>query len=720
MNFKNFLRFLLLCTILGLIVVFFLGDYNQYFSLEYIKQRQQDFANIYQTNKIITIVTFAILYVAITALSLPGAAVLTILAGVLFGTTIGVLIVSPASVIGATITFLLARFLFQDVINKKFPNQVKIINDGVKKDGALYLFILRLVPLFPFFMINILMGLTAIRIITFILVSFIGMLPGTFLYVYAGQSLSKITSTKDILSLEIIIAFSLIAIFPLLTKKLIVFFKAENFDSKLHMNNKFQKPKKFDYNVIVIGAGSAGLVASYIAAIIKAKVALIEKNKMGGDCLNTGCVPSKALIRSAKIMSYIKRAKEFGFTDGKLNFNFADIMNRVQQVIKKIEPHDSIYRYSKLGVDCISGSAKIISPYEVQIDKNKIITAKAIIVATGARPLVPNIPGLSKIDYLTSDNLWQLKKLPKKLLVLGGGPIGSEMAQSFARLGSNVTLIEMAPQILTREDEEVIQLVSKYFKDENINILTSHKAKEFIKKGNKKSLICEVNNKEVIIDFDAVIVALGRAANIDGFGLEELGIVINERKTISCNSFMQTNIPNIYVCGDVAGPYQFTHVAAHQAWYACINALFSPFKKFKVDYDIIAFATFTDPEVARVGLNEKEAKAQNIAYEVTIYGIDDLDRAIADSQDHGFVKILTKPNSDKILGVTIVGSHASDIITEYVLAMKYNIGLKQILKTMHIYPTLAEANKYAAGNWQKNHQPQLIIKLLEKFHKFRR
>lgn len=472
---------------------------------------------------------------------------------------------------------------------------------------------------------------------------------------------------------------------------------------------------KYDYNVIAIGGGSAGLVSSYFAATIKAKIALIERHKMGGDCLNTGCVPSKALLRTAKMLSYAKRAEEFGFKTTTVDFDFSTVMERVQSVIKAIEPHDSIERYTKLGVDCYTGDATILDAHTVEVNGKKL-TTRAIIVATGARPMVPPIKGLKDINYLTSDTIWDLRELPKKLVVLGGGPIGSELAQAFARLGSQVTLIEMAPQILIREDEEVIELIAKRFEADGITILANHKAKAF----EKGKVICEHKGKDVEIEFDQVLVALGRAANTSGFGLEELGIELRDNKTVAANPYLQTNIPSIYVCGDVTGPYQFTHVAAHQAWYASVNAMFAPFKKFKVDYSVIPWATFTDPEVARVGLNEKDAKEQNIPYEVTRYGVDDLDRAIADSEAHGFVKVLTVPNKDKILGATIVGAHAGDLIAEYVMAMKHGLGMNKILGTIHIYPTMAEANKYAAGEWKKAHKPEWALNLVEKFHAWRR
>ncbi len=476
---------------------------------------------------------------------------------------------------------------------------------------------------------------------------------------------------------------------------------------------------RYDYNVIVIGGGSAGLVSSYIAAALKAKVALIEKHKMGGDCLNTGCVPSKALLRSAKIFSYARRAQEFGFRDMNIQFDFAQVMERVQSIIQTIAPHDSIERYTQLGVDCIQGTAKIIAPHEVEVS-GKILTARSIIIATGARPLIPKIPGLDKIEYLTSDTVWDLRVRPGKLLVLGGGPIGAEMAQAFSRLGSQVTLIEMGPDLLAREDNDVIDLVTARFREEGIRVLTNHKAKSFRKEGEQNILTCDHNGQDIDITFDKVIIAVGRQANVTGFGLEELGIKLSSRHTINADTFLETNVPGIYVCGDVTGPYQFTHVAAHQAWYASINALLAPFKRFKVDYRVIPWTTFTDPEVARVGLNEKEAKEKSISYDVTIYGIDDLDRAITDSEAHGFVKVLTVPGKDKILGVTIVGAYAGDMIPEFILAMKHGLGLNKILNTIHIYPTLSEANKYVAGLWRKAHAPELALKLIEIFHAWRR
>jgi len=482
-------------------------------------------------------------------------------------------------------------------------------------------------------------------------------------------------------------------------------------------------PKKFDTNLVVIGAGAGGLVTSYIAAAVKAKVTLIEKHNMGGDCLNTGCVPSKALIRTAKFLSHVSRAAEFGIKTAQVEFDFADIMERVQAVIKAVEPHDSIARYQRHGVDVMIGAAKIVSPWQVEVTTEtgvQTISTRSIVIAAGARPFVPLIKGLDEVGYLTSDTVWNLRNKPKRLLVLGGGAIGCELAQAFARLGIAVTQVEMLPRIMMREDSDVSEMVMAQFRKEGITVLVEHKAKEFMLENGEKILIAEQNGEEVRIVFDEVLLAIGRVANVSGYGVEDMGIALSPRKTIAVNGFQETNYPNIYACGDVTGPYQFTHVAAHQAWYAAVNALFGGFKKFKTDYSVIPWATFTDPEVARVGLNEQEAKEQGIAYEISLYGIDELDRAIADNEARGFVKVLTVPNKDKILGVTIVGEHSGDLIAEFVLAMKHNLGLNKILGTIHIYPTMAEANKYVAGVWKRNHAPKKLLVWVERYHTWRR
>ncbi len=476
---------------------------------------------------------------------------------------------------------------------------------------------------------------------------------------------------------------------------------------------------RYDANLVVIGAGSAGLVSSYIAAAIKAKVILVERGRMGGDCLNTGCVPSKSLIASAKLLHQIRHSTRWGIKKAEAEFDFTDVMARVKSVIAAIEPNDSVERYSGLGVEVIQGEAEVISPTEVKVGE-RTITTRNIILATGAKPFVPPIPGLDEIEYLTSDNIWDLEQLPRRLVVLGGGPIGCELAQCFARFGSEVTVVEMLPQIMIREDEEIAEFMADRFRQEGIRLLTGHKAVRVASENGESVIHCERNGATEVVPFDQILVAVGRAPRSVGSGFDRIDIPLTERKTIETDDYLQAGYPSIFACGDVVGPYQFTHVASHQAWYATVNALFRPFKKFKVDYRVIPWATYTDPEVARVGLNEQDARKDNIPYEVTRYELSHLDRALADGHAEGVVKVLTVPGKDRILGVTILGSHAGDLIAEFVLAMKHNIGLNKILGTIHAYPTWMEANKFAAGNWKKAHAPEWALGLLEKFHRWRR
>ncbi|MBL3598857.1 MAG: FAD-dependent oxidoreductase [gamma proteobacterium endosymbiont of Lamellibrachia anaximandri] len=703
----------LLLVIIGLVGAFFYFDLTQYLTLEYLQTQRDALIEWRRSEPLFAAALFFVVYVLVTALSLPGATVMTLAVGAVFGLFWGLLLVSFASTIGATLAFVIARFLLRDTVQSRFGDRLKSINAGIEKDGAFYLFTLRLVPLFPFFVINLVMGLTPIKTITFYWVSQVGMLAGTVVYVNAGTQLAGLDSLSGILSPGLIGSFVLLGLFPLLAKKFVALVKARRAMAG------WKRPAKFDRNLVVIGAGSAGLVSAYIAAAVKSKVSLIEKHKMGGDCLNTGCVPSKALIRSSRILAQSRRAQEWGFDAIDVKYDFAQIMERVQKVVGEVEPHDSVERYSELGVDVIQGEAKITSPYVVEVDGREI-TTRGIVVATGARPFVPPIPGLDQIDYLTSDNLWQLRELPQRLLVLGGGPIGCELSQAFARFDSQVTMVEMAPRLMIREDEDVAALVTERFLVEGINVLAGHRATEFKVVDGENRLFCDHDGETVEVAFDQVLVAVGRRPNTQGFGLEELDIPLNPNGTIETNEYLETRIPTIYACGDVAGPYQFTHTAGHQAWYVAVNSLFGSFRKFKVDYSVIPFATFTDPEVGRVGLNEQEAKQQGIDYEVSRFDLSELDRAIAEGEAHGMVKVLTVPGKDKVLGATIVGENAGELIGEFTAAMRHGFGLNKILGTIHIYPTLFEANKYVAGVWKRNHKPEKLLNWVERFHAWRR
>ena len=711
-------KILLVALIVVAMAVFWLAGGAEWLTLDNLKQNRDVLDQWIDANWASAIGGYALSYVIVTALSLPGAAVMTLAGGAFFGNLYGLLAVSLASTAGASVAFLMARYLFRDTLRAKYRETVGRIDRGIEKDGAFYLATLRLVPVFPFFLINLVMGLTAMKLRTYALVSWIAMLPGTFVYVNAGTQLGQIESTGDIVSVDLLLSFALLGLFPLIAKFVVGFIRRR----KVYAG--WQKPAHFDYNLLVIGGGSAGLVSAYIAAAVKAKVALIEKNKMGGDCLNTGCVPSKALIRSARAADTLRHANRYGLESVPVKGSFKNIMNRVREVIAKVEPHDSPERYRKLGVDCIAGEASFVSPWELEVRHNdgrtERLTARSIVVATGGKPAVPSIPGLEDMEPLTSDNLWQLEEQPDRLLVLGGGPIGSELAHAFARLGSQVTQVEMGERLLAKEDADVSELVLKQFRADGVDVRLKHSAAEFRIEEGEKVAYCKHEAERVRIPFDQVLVAVGRAANTAGLNLERIGVETLPNGTVPVEEDMSLRYPNVFACGDVAGPYQFTHAAAHQAWYAAVNGLFGQFRRFKVDYRVMPWVTFTSPEVARVGLSEIEAKEKGVAYEVTRYGLDDLDRAIAESEDNGFIKVLTAPGKDKILGAVVVGTHAGEILAEFTLAMKHGLGLNKILGTIHPYPTWNESAKYAAGEWKRSHAPEGILKLLEKLHGWRR
>lgn len=683
-------------------------DIDQYLTLEYAQSQLSAIQDYKNENFALTAIVYFTGYVIATSLSIPGALMITLLGGAIFGVFWGTILVSFASSIGATLAFLVSRFLLREWVEQRFGRYMAPINKGIERDGNFYLFSIRMVPLFPFFVVNLLMGLTAIRTISFYWVSQVGMLTSTVIYLNAGSELSQITSLSGLVSAPVLFSLVLLGVFPLFARLFL-----NSVQRKKSLKN-FEKPRQFDANVVVIGAGSAGLVASLITAGAKAKVVLIEKHKMGGDCLNTGCVPSKSIIRSGRIMSYIRRAKEYGIDGAQGEVNFQAVMARVQNVIKTIEPHDSVERFTSLGVDVELGDAIVESPYVVRVN-DRTITTRSIIIATGARPFVPPIPGLDDIDFLTSDSVWSLEALPKRLLVVGGGPIGCELAQAFSNLGSEVTQVDMSERIMPREDEEVSEAVMRSFREQGIRLLTGH---ELIKFGTAESgdfMEAEHNGETIRVEFDKVLLAVGRKANVEGFGLERLNLRLTEKGNLEVNEFLQTSIPNIFACGDVAGPYQFTHMASFQAWFASLNAMLGGLWRSRVNYKVVPWATFTDPEVARVGLSEQEARDQGVEYELTRYEMDHHDRSLADGEAHGFIKVLTEPGKDRILGVTIVGYHAGELIGEFVFAMTHGMGLKKISAVTHIYPTLLEANKFAANAWRNERLPEKYFPYLKKF-----
>ncbi|MDP4609383.1 MAG: FAD-dependent oxidoreductase, partial [Burkholderiaceae bacterium] len=702
------LKWVVVLLVAAVVWAYAQSDAAQLLSLEGLKTNLSDLDAWRTAQPLRAAALFFVVYVVVTAVSLPGATLLTLAGGALFGLWQGLLLVSFASTTGATLAMLAARFVLGQSVQRRFGERLNAINAGIAKDGAFYLFTLRLVPVFPFFLINLLMGLTQLPVRSFYWVSQLGMLPGTVVYVLAGTQLANIDSLAGIVSPGLLGSFALLGVFPLITKWVLAKWQA------MRVYQGYIKPSHFDRNMVVIGGGAAGLVSAYIAAAVKAKVTLVEAHKMGGDCLNYGCVPSKALIKSAKAAHHMRHAADYGLDavaldEAQVAASFPAVMKRVHQVVSDIEPHDSVERYTGLGVDVVQGYARIVNPWTVEITgpqgEMQTLTTRSIVIATGARPFVPPLPGIEAVGVLTSDTMWEalsaLPQAPKRVVVLGGGPIGCELSHAMARLGSGVTQIEMGQRILPREDEDAAAVVAAAMQRDGVTMLTGHQAVR-CEPGTPEqahAIVVTHNGAEQRIEFDVLIAAVGRTARLSGFGLEELGIEVG--RVVQTNGYLQTKFPNILAAGDVAGPYQFTHVAAHQAWYAAVNALFGDFKLFKADYRVIPWTTFTDPEVARVGLSEAEAASQGIEVEVTRFELHELDRAIADSATKGFVKVLTKPGKDTILGATIVGAGAGDLLTEFVLAMKHGLGLNKILGTIHTYPTMAEANKYAAGEWKR-------------------
>jgi len=717
-------RWLLAVLLLLVGVTWWWLEPAQFLTLEALQERQADLANWRDARPLLAAAAFFLLYVSVTAVSIPGAAVMTLAAGAFFGLLWGTVLVSFASTIGATLAFLVSRFLLHDTVQRRFGDRLAAVNRGMARDGAFYLFTLRLVPLFPFFVINLLMGLTPIRVWTYFWVSQVGMLAATVVYVNAGTQLAQLESLRGILSPTLLLSFVLLGIFPLLARRIV------SWVQRRRAYRGWKRPRRFDRNLVVIGAGAAGLVSAYIAATVRAKVTLVEAHKMGGDCLNYGCVPSKALIRTARLAQQMRRADSYGLLPAEPQLSFARVMQRVHDIIAQVEPHDSIERYEALGVDVVQGHARLIDPWTVEITRHdgdvQRLTTRAVIIAAGAAPVVPDLPGIEDSDYVTSDTLWErfatLSELPRRIAVLGGGPIGCELAQAFARLGAEVTQIERGERLLAREDPEVSAQVRLALTRDGVRVLTGHiatrceAASDAGPSGGR--LVLDHAGSATTLDYDALICAVGRRPRLTGYGLETLGIAVE--RTVVTNEYLETLYPNILAAGDVAGPYQFTHVAAHQAWYAAVNALFGQVRRFKADYRVIPHVTFVDPEVARVGVSETEARAQGLRFEVTRYGIDDLDRAIADSEAEGFVKVITAQGSDRILGVTIVGSHAGELLAEFVLAMKHGLGLNKVLGTIHTYPTWSEANKYAAGAWKKAHAPERLLRWVQRYHSWRR
>lgn len=710
----------LLLVIVGAIVGLYAAGLDDYLDLGRLQTVLDDARAFAAARPWTAALGFAAIYVLATALSIPGATVLTLFAGAVFGLWRGSAIVAVSATLGATLAMLSARYLFRDAVRARFGERLRTLDRGIEREGGFYLFALRLAPLFPFFVVNLAMGLTAIATWRYAWVSLIGMIPGTLAYVNAGRALGELDSLSGLLSPGLLIAFTVLALLPLAARRALAALRARR------VYRGWTRPKRFDRNLIVIGAGAAGLVTSYIAAMVRARVTLIEKAEMGGDCLNRGCVPSKALIRASRAAAEVARAPEFGVPAEHGMPDFAMAMAHVRASIAAIAPNDSVERYTGLGVEVLQGEARVISPWEVEVNGQRL-SARHLVIATGARPFVPPIPGLDTVPWVTSDTFWELETLPQRIVVLGGGPIGCELAQALARFDCEVTIVELAPQLLSREDPDAAEVVRAVLERDGVRVATGRRALEVRRgaDGEPHTLVVEKQDDTgatVLCErpFDLLLIAVGRRANVEGFGLETLGLPLRANGTIETDDHLRTKYPNILAAGDVTGPFQLTHAGAHQAWYAAVNALFGRFRSFAADYRVLPAVTYTEPELARVGLNEREAAAAGIAFETVTHPFSELDRAVAEGATDGFVKVLVPPGKDRILGATVVGERAGEIIALFALAMKHGIGLDKILGTVFAYPTFAEAAKYVAGARRRRHRPERLLGWLARYHAWNR
>lgn len=658
---------------------------------------------------------FALAYVAVTALSLPLALWLTLAGGALFGHGIGIPLVALSATAGATLAFLAARHLLRDAVTRRFADRMAAIDRGVARDGWRYLLSLRLVPAIPFFAVNLAMGLTAMPLRSYVVATFVGMLPATAIYVNAGVALGRLRSPSDILTLPAAGSLVLLAALP---------WVARIGAGVLHRSRpagRWTRPRRFDRNLIVIGAGAAGLVASLTAATARARVTLVEAGRMGGECLNTGCVPSKALLASARAAEAQRRGPRFGLAPAPVVVDFPAVMRRVAGVIAAIAPHDSAERYRSLGAEVLAGRARLVDPWTVEIalaaGGTTRRSARHIVIATGSAPVVPAIEGLTTTPHVTTDTLWdrlaQMDAAPARMAILGGGAVGVELGQALQRLGSAVTLIEAGPRLLPREDPEAVALVTGRLEAEGVRILTETRALSAAPEGDGARIELAGPAGRESLRCDLLLVATGRRPRLDGIGLDDLGL-----DPADPGAWPESLI----LAGDADGGPQLTHRAGASGWATAMRALAAPFWRPAVPEDGVARVVFTDPELASCGLSEAEARARGLAVETTRFDLGTLDRALADGDGdgEGIVKVLTRAGSDRILGTTIVGPHASDLAGLVVLAMRRRIGLGALQSVPFAYPTYPEALGRTGGQWRLQRLSPRLLGLAQRWNDLRR
>ncbi len=690
-------------------------------------------------------------YAVLTVAMIPGSA-LTIGSGLIFGFWKGFAVVTVGANLGALGAFLLARTLFRERAEALARGQktFRAVDSAIAREGFRIVLLLRLSPVFPFTVLNVLLGVTGISAASYVLANLIGMLPGTLMFVYLGTLGEAAAGTQSLgqTVLRIVGLAATVVVTVVITRIARRALKAASLDgganpgvapeaAPVGAGAKTIPGDAYDqallasvkptahvnpipqdrYNLVVIGAGTAGLVTAAGGAGLGAKVALIEKHMFGGDCLNVGCVPSKGIIRAGRAAAAVREAGAFGIRlAGEPRIDFAATMERMRRLRAGIAPHDSVKRFSELGIDVYLGEGRFTGPDEIEVGGNKL-RFQAAVIATGARATFPRIPGIEEVEPLTNENVFTLTELPRSLILLGAGAIGCEMAQTFRRLGSEVTIVIRGNRIMTREDPDAALIVQRKFEQEGIRVLTGSAIKRAEKRGGKKVIVIERDGSEESVEADQILIGMGRAPNVEGLGLSAAGIAYGtEGVTVDAN--MRTTNPRVFAAGDICSRLKFTHAADAQARIVLRNALF--FGRARATDLVIPWCTYTDPEIAHVGCYEKEARDRGLAVTTFTVPLEDVDRAILDGETEGFGRIHLKSGTDRILGATVVASHAGDMIGELTMAIQNGLGAGKLASVIHPYPTQGEVVRKLGDAYMRTKLTPGVKRIMARILRWRR
>ncbi|MBA3536096.1 MAG: FAD-dependent oxidoreductase [Tatlockia sp.] len=707
---KKLRSWLPLILLLGLLILFFSLRLDKYLTFTSLRENRATLISWTKEHFFMAALLYMSCYTLAVAASVPGAVFLTLAGGFLFGVVFGTVFVIVSATLGATALFFAVRTSFGDWLAKSALSWLGRMREGFQQNAFSYLLMLRLVPLFPFWVVNIVPALLGVDAKTFIITTFFGILPGSIVYVMVGNGLSHVFEANQTPNLGII--FDIKVLLPLLALAALSFIPILYKRVNPKEQKKNPKTNQIKCDLSIIGAGAGGLSVAAVAAQLGLKVVLLESGKMGGDCLNYGCVPSKSLLAAGKIAYQLRHAAQFGISSKGLEIDFKKVMQQVHAVIKVLAKNDSVERFESLGVQVIKAVARF-SGVNTLVAQDRVIEARRIVIATGSSPFKPPIPGLEDTPYLTNETIFNLTEQPKHLIVIGGGPIGCELAQAFSMLGSKITLIE-GFNLLPKDDVDCVAILRAQLKA--MGIIIHEQAKvlgvEPHAHGGIKVSINQAGEK-LAIRGSHLLIATGRRANVENLDLEKAGIVYSN-KGIEVNSRLQTSNRRVYALGDVVGPYQFTHMATYQAGIVLRNIAFKI--PAKVDYRAIPWVTYTLPEIAHVGLLAEEA-LKHADIQFTEWSFLENDRAQTEHSLEGKIKIISDKKG-RVLGVTIVGAHAGELILPWVIAIREKRTLRSFTDAVSPYPTLSEISKRVAGEFYKSklfsNKTRWLVGLLKK------